>query len=234
MYWLLVPLLFCSGLLVLPLVARSLGPTWAGVRLYGLAAPAAKLAAKPPAPPAPPTYSITIDDGPSEHSWIIEEVLRRHKVTAHWFAIGEQVERYPDVVARWVAAGHFVHNHDWTSRISLLATDLKSSVLRTDATIAAASGAAGSGESALFRPGCGLFSARMVREMAEIGKTVVLGDVYAHDPFWSYFPLALTAPLLEWHARMTLRNGSILILHDGSERRCRQTAAVLDRLLTSF
>jgi len=59
--------------------------------------------------------ALTFDDGPepvqTEH---ILDVLRRHHIKATFFMIGEQVKRYPELVAKVTAEGHhLIANHSW-------------------------------------------------------------------------------------------------------------------------
>jgi len=42
------------------------------------------------------------------------DVLRKYKVKATFFAVGEQVRKYPDLVHREYGEGHSVQNHSYT------------------------------------------------------------------------------------------------------------------------
>jgi len=58
-----------------------------------------------------PTLALTFDDGPSESTPALLDLLARHEVRATFFMCGQNVRRLP-VVARQVAeAGHEIGNH---------------------------------------------------------------------------------------------------------------------------
>ena len=67
---------------------------------------------------------LSFDDGPHpEHTPRLLDVLAAHDAHASFFLIGQQVERYPQLVERIVAEGHVLGNHSYShprfNRISL-------------------------------------------------------------------------------------------------------------------
>jgi len=61
-----------------------------------------------------PAISLTFDDGPSESTPRILEVLARHNVPATFFQCGANVERLPAVARAVALAGHAIGNHSHT------------------------------------------------------------------------------------------------------------------------
>lgn len=62
-----------------------------------------------------PTVYLTFDDGP--HPVITRqamEILGRFEVPATFFCVGENVERYPDVVEELRTMGHEIGNHSYS------------------------------------------------------------------------------------------------------------------------
>src|SRR5947209_7024384 len=59
-----------------------------------------------------PAIALTFDDGPSEGTLRILEILDRHRIPATFFQCGANVERIPSI-AREVAAGHEIGNHSY-------------------------------------------------------------------------------------------------------------------------
>ncbi len=58
--------------------------------------------------------ALTYDDGPNGASTEeLLDALQANRAPATFFAVGEQAERYPDLVRREVAAGHVIGNHTW-------------------------------------------------------------------------------------------------------------------------
>ena len=58
--------------------------------------------------------SLTFDDGPSESTPRILEILNRYAMPATFFQCGENVERLPQVAREVLAAGHAIGNHSQT------------------------------------------------------------------------------------------------------------------------
>ena len=58
---------------------------------------------------------LTIDDGPTPGitEWILNE-LDKKGVKATFFCLGKNVEMYPDLYERIIAAGHIVGNHSYS------------------------------------------------------------------------------------------------------------------------
>lgn len=61
---------------------------------------------------------LTIDDGPSENTLPILEILRKEEVKATFFVIGSQVEKYPDILRMTHAEGHAIGNHTYSHNYS--------------------------------------------------------------------------------------------------------------------
>jgi cellulose synthase/poly-beta-1,6-N-acetylglucosamine synthase-like glycosyltransferase/peptidoglycan/xylan/chitin deacetylase (PgdA/CDA1 family)/spore germination protein YaaH len=59
--------------------------------------------------------TLTFDDGPDkQNTGKLLDVLKKLKVPATFFVVGDQVMREPDLVEREVAEGHLVGNHSFT------------------------------------------------------------------------------------------------------------------------
>ncbi|WP_281890126.1 polysaccharide deacetylase family protein [Paenibacillus sp. YYML68] len=63
--------------------------------------------------PEKPTVYLTFDDGPSELTPKVLDVLKEHGVPATFFVVGAQVEARPEVLKRIVKEGHAVGNHSY-------------------------------------------------------------------------------------------------------------------------
>src|SRR4051812_18316519 len=64
-----------------------------------------------------PALALTFDDGPSESTPAILEILHRHQVAATFFQCGANVERLAAVAGEVRAAGHEIGNHSHTHPI---------------------------------------------------------------------------------------------------------------------
>jgi peptidoglycan/xylan/chitin deacetylase (PgdA/CDA1 family) len=58
--------------------------------------------------------ALTFDDGPSEWTEPILDLLRDHGVRATFFVVGSVAPHRPELVRRIVAEGHELGNHSWS------------------------------------------------------------------------------------------------------------------------
>jgi peptidoglycan/xylan/chitin deacetylase (PgdA/CDA1 family) len=64
--------------------------------------------------PTRPAIALTFDDGPSESTPELLEILDRHRAPATFFQIGTNVRRLPAIAREVAAAGHEIGNHTET------------------------------------------------------------------------------------------------------------------------
>jgi peptidoglycan/xylan/chitin deacetylase (PgdA/CDA1 family) len=86
-----------------------------------------------------PTLYLTFDDGPHPvHTPALLELLAGRGVRASFFLVGESAEKYPQVVAAIVAAGHTLGNHSFShhKRKTMGAAAARADVARADAVLA--------------------------------------------------------------------------------------------------
>jgi peptidoglycan/xylan/chitin deacetylase (PgdA/CDA1 family) len=58
--------------------------------------------------------ALTFDDGPSENTLLVLDLLKKYEVKAAFFCIGKNIEKYPEIVQRTIAEGHVVGNHSYS------------------------------------------------------------------------------------------------------------------------
>jgi len=58
-----------------------------------------------------PSIALTFDDGPSESTPALLEILAEHRVPATFFMCGKNVRRCPSIARAVAAAGHEIGNH---------------------------------------------------------------------------------------------------------------------------
>jgi len=61
-----------------------------------------------------PEVALTFDDGPGEDTAELLDLLAAEKVSANFFCVGQQMEKYPDLVRRIVDEGHLIGNHTYS------------------------------------------------------------------------------------------------------------------------
>jgi peptidoglycan-N-acetylglucosamine deacetylase len=69
----------------------------------------------------PGRIALTFDDGPSEWTEPILELLREHRARATFFVVGSVAQQQADLIRRIDEAGHELGNHSWSH--PALATD---------------------------------------------------------------------------------------------------------------
>lgn len=164
--------------------------------------------------------ALTFDDGPHP-VWTTKllEILRREKIPATFFVVGSQVDRFPDLVRQEAAEGHEVANHTYHHvRLASIPGDLIETELKEGAkAIARAIGA----ETRLYRPPGGEYDADVIGVTRASGYVMVL---WTNDPGDFASP---GADVIEERALRNIRNGGILLLHDGIQ----QTLDILPDLI---
>ena len=156
--------------------------------------------------------ALTIDDAPSRHTGEILAILKANEASATFFVIGGQVSGREDILVDIVRSGSELGNHAMHDEPSLsLSNDiLKEEIAEVDELIAAAYITSGldSPREKYFRPGSGFFSRRILNLVETSGHRLILGSVYPHDPFISYWWINA------WHILSMTRKGSVIICHD--------------------
>jgi peptidoglycan/xylan/chitin deacetylase (PgdA/CDA1 family) len=85
----------------------------AGVLAYAVRAPSSSLLAPSvyKGVATRPAIALTFDDGPSESTAELLEILAAHRAPATFFQCGANVRRLPEVAREVAAAGHEIGNH---------------------------------------------------------------------------------------------------------------------------
>jgi peptidoglycan/xylan/chitin deacetylase (PgdA/CDA1 family) len=85
----------------------------AGVLTYAVRAPSSSMLAPSvyKGVDSRPAIALTFDDGPSESTPRLLEILARHRVPATFFQCGASVRRLPQLALEVAAAGHEIGNH---------------------------------------------------------------------------------------------------------------------------
>ncbi|WP_336765460.1 polysaccharide deacetylase [Paenibacillus sp. USHLN196] len=68
---------------------------------------------------------LSFDDGPGNHTRDVLDILRKEQVPATFFVLGEQAERYPELIRALVEDGHALGNHTYNHQYKQLYSDFK-------------------------------------------------------------------------------------------------------------
>ncbi|RED24986.1 peptidoglycan/xylan/chitin deacetylase (PgdA/CDA1 family) [Flavobacterium cutihirudinis] len=58
--------------------------------------------------------ALTFDDGPSEFTLEVLELLKKYNAKATFFCIGKNIEKHPEILKQVIAEGHLVGNHSYS------------------------------------------------------------------------------------------------------------------------
>ena len=173
--------------------------------------------------------ALTFDDGPSEvTSDQVLDILKQYNVKATFFLMGQNVSKYPQVVARMVNEGHIVAGHSWShaelDKVS--SQQMQNEINYTEAAIYEVTGKS----SALVRPPYGSLNREGLEFLAQNCYKVVNWSVDSLD--WKYPDngdqvIISTLP--------DVRGGAILLFHTlpGKEQ-SRIIRDVLPRIIYSL
>jgi peptidoglycan-N-acetylglucosamine deacetylase len=152
------------------------------------------------------SIALTFDDGPSEGTDQLLDILQRHGTPATFFVCGMNVKRLPGVTRATAAAGHELGNHTYShSRLYLRSRSfIAGELAAAQAVIAETSGTAPT----LFRPpfGARWFGLREAQRQSNL-----LGVM------WTVLGLDWKLPAARVASRVLAGadNGGIICLHDG-------------------
>jgi len=154
--------------------------------------------------------ALTYDDGPNPpYTSKILSVLEEEHVHATFFLVGRAVAAYPDVVQREVRDGNAVGNHTWDHRHLIVMSEkkIRRSLELTDAAIYSAV----QEHTKLMRPPFGARDWFVMAAAHGMGYEVVMWSVPLPRD-WEYPP----APVIARRVLSKVRDGSIIVLHDGN------------------
>lgn len=164
------------------------------------------------------TLYLTLDDGPSEATVQILEVLRKHGVQVTFFVITDHIS--PELMNRITADGHQVGHHMRTSAsIQMMTIErFQTEFLAADKALAPYPHAR------IFRPPNGSISSKQAAFATAHGYQIVVGTIFPLDHWFE------NEAAIKTLAKMLVTDGGIIILHDTRERGPR-TSRVLDDLI---
>ena len=152
--------------------------------------------------------ALTFDDGPSESTPRLLEILAGHNVPATFFQIGANVDRLPEIARTVGQAGHLIGNHSYTHPLfcfrppGFAFEDLE----RAQKTIEDRAGS----RPAWFRAPYGVRWFGMRAAQQQLGLTGVMWSAIGYD--WKRNTGDVVARLVSG-----VTSGAILCLHDGRE-----------------
>lgn len=154
-----------------------------------------------------PRVALTFDDGPHpRYTKEILEILAEYGVCATFFAVGENVTLYPELIRAEIAAGHEVGNHTYSHKRPAQQTE--EALLREVMACNKALSEITQSPVQLFRPPEGVCSDAVKRICAQNRLSIVLWSIDTRD--WAHTnPQAICE-----NVKRNVRDGSIILMHD--------------------
>ncbi len=155
--------------------------------------------------------ALTFDDGPTEFTPKFLDLLQKHQVKATFFCIGKQIEKYPETFQRIIAEGHTIGNHTLSHSNStgfLSASKMMAEIENCDKVMKTM----GNIETDLYRPPFGVTNPNIAKAIRRTNKISIGWNVRSLD--------TITDNEKKIYQRITknLKKGSIILLHDTSEK----------------
>ena len=161
-----------------------------------------------------PLVALTFDDGPTRGvTDRVLDVLEREHVPATFFVVGRAARREPALLRRMAAEGDEIENHSDTHphlNALVIPGALDAEIANTDDAIRSATGRSTS----WLRPPFGARNAAVLDAARRHGKRVVLWTAMLDETSPHAPPDALADRLLR-----QVRDGAIIVLHDGDQGR---------------
>jgi peptidoglycan/xylan/chitin deacetylase (PgdA/CDA1 family) len=163
------------------------------------------------------SLALTFDDGPSESTPQLLDLLAGHQVPATFFQCGANVERLPGIALAVRQAGHEIGNHSHTHPMLCFRSPafMEAELRRAQDCIEASTGASPT----LFRAPFGVRWFGMGGVQRRLRLTGVMWTIIGYD--WSRKVDQVVERITQQAA-----NGAILCLHDGRELQARPDIGV--------
>jgi peptidoglycan/xylan/chitin deacetylase (PgdA/CDA1 family) len=177
-------------------------------------------------------YALTFDDGPHAHGTpAVLEILRRERVPATFFLVGEQVRRNPALAREILAEGHSIGLHCDRHRnlLRLAPWQVREDIARALHTIEEAAGISPQ----LYRPPYGVLNAAALRLARSHGWRTLLWSHWGRDWEARATPASIAARVTDGAS-----DGAVLLLHDADHYSApdswRRMAAALPHVLETL
>lgn len=153
--------------------------------------------------PAKPMVALTFDDGPSQYTEGILDVLEKYDSRATFFEVGNRVHWYPDTVLRIDRMGCELGNHSYDHPVmgNASASKIRSEIGTTDKKMKAITGK----EPVLFRPPYGSIGTNLKKYA---GKPLILWSIDTLD--WQ----SRNADKVYRSVMNNVKDGDIILMHD--------------------
>lgn len=171
-------------------------------------------------PQAKNKVCLTFDDGPSEYTSEILDLLDKYNAKACFFCIGQQMEKYPESAKEIVKKGHVIGNHTYSHTRKMGFLSAKSIFLEIEACDSVAKELLDINLH-FFRPPFGIINPNTKKAIEKSGHHVIGWNVRTYDAIINDKERIIK------NVKRRLCSGDVILLHDNKA----QTLAILEQLL---
>jgi peptidoglycan/xylan/chitin deacetylase (PgdA/CDA1 family) len=167
--------------------------------------------------------ALTFDDGPTEFTPRVLDLLKEYGVKAAFFCIGKNIEKYPEIFSQAIAEGHTIGNHSFSHSpfFDFYTTQkITGELRRTDMLIQKHSGKTPQ----FFRPPYGV-TTPSIRRALKITAHIAIGwNIRSMDG------VTRNQKLILRRINRRIKPGGVILLHDTSA----ESVGVLEQLLLTL
>ena len=155
--------------------------------------------------------ALTFDDGPTQYTPQFLDLLKEKQIKATFFCIGKQIEKYPETFQRIISEGHSIGNHTYShsNRTGFFSvSNMIDEIEKCDEVISGF----GNIKTDLYRPPFGVTNPNIAKAITKTHKKSMGWNVRSLDTVIKDEKKILR------RITKSLRKGSIILLHDTSEK----------------
>lgn len=177
------------------------------------------------------TVYLTFDDGPTKLTDQVLSILSKNKIKGTFFVLGEQAERYPEVIRRIYESGHVIGNHTYDHEYKKLYhnfSEFWGQIKQTEEILRTITG---SRPELIRAPGgsFGHFDLNYFKLLEQGGYTVFDWDVDTRDSSRKGVP---ASELIRNVKQSKLKDQIVVLMHDGSGHE--QTVKALPEIIAYY
>ncbi|WP_143883202.1 polysaccharide deacetylase family protein [Chryseobacterium binzhouense] len=155
--------------------------------------------------------ALTFDDGPTEFTPKFLDLLKENSVKATFFCIGKQIQKYPEIFQRIISEGHTIGNHTYShsKNTGFLSTSkMIEEIEKCDEVMLKI----GNIKTNLYRPPFGVTNPNIAKAIKKTKKNSIGWNVRSLDT------VIIDEKKILRRVTKDLKRGSIILLHDTSEK----------------
>lgn len=155
--------------------------------------------------------ALTFDDGPSENTNQVLDILKKYNIHATFFLIGSKVEAHQEVIKRLVSEGHQLGNHTYHHSKSMGFYPVGKLTEELESTRSVVKQLTGLNMN-LYRPPFGVTTPNLAKVVSQLRLKVIGWSVRSFDT------TAQSAERIIQRVLKQTKPGSVVLLHDDREK----------------